>query len=118
MTHILCRILSLIPNNFFSFNQENLDANVDRFNTAFGALEPAGVTNTIFVNGELDPWRSIARQTDLNPSSPALVIRGASQGNDLGPINEDEDSPALLEAKRTISAIITEWVENAASQKL
>lgn len=103
---------------FFSFNQENLDANVDRFNTAFGALNPEGVTNTIFVHGELDPWRSIGRQTDLNPSSPAIVIRGASQANDLGPIDEDEDSPELLEAKRTISAIITEWVENASIRKV
>lgn len=102
----------LFKTQTFSFNQENIDNNVDRFNTAFGELNPS-VTNTIFVHGELDPWRSIGVQSDLNPSSPAIIIRGASQGNDLGPINEEEDSDELIEAKRTISAIITEWVENA-----
>lgn len=65
----------------------------------------------------MDPWRAIGRQTDLNPSSPAIVIRGASQGNDLGPINEDEDSEELLEAKRLISEIITEWIENDSSEQ-
>lgn len=51
----------------------------------------------------------IHRQTDLNPSSPVIIVRGGSQGNDLGPIT-DEDSEALVEAKRTISEIITQWV--------
>lgn len=98
-----------------SFNQVNIDNNVNRFNSGFGELNP-GVTNTIFMHGELDPWRSIGVQTDLNPSTPAIVIRGASQGNDLGPIDEETDSDEIIEAKRTISAVITEWVENASRQ--
>lgn len=43
-----------------SFNQTTLDGNVDRFNTVYGGFEP-DVTNTIFVHGELDPWRTIGR---------------------------------------------------------
>lgn len=66
----------------------------------------------MFVHGELDPWRSIGRQTTLNPSSPAIVIRGAAQGNDLEPISA-EDSEALAAAKRTIVETITQWVQNA-----
>lgn len=88
-----------------------MDENVSRFNTAYGAFNP-NVTNTIFVHGELDPWRSIGRQTQLNPSSPAIIIRGGSQGNDLGPITDD-DSPQLAEAKRSIMETITRWIQNA-----
>lgn len=52
------------------------------------------------------------RLTNLNPTSPAIVIRGASQGNDLGPIT-DEDSAQLLAAKRQITELITQWVQEA-----
>lgn len=52
------------------------------------------------------------RLTELNPSSPAIVIRGGSQGNDLGPIT-DEDSAQLLAAKRQITEVITQWVQEA-----
>ncbi|KAG4068454.1 hypothetical protein HA402_004794 [Bradysia odoriphaga] len=93
------------------FSQTTVDENVDRFNTVYGGLNPE-VTNTIFVHGELDPWRTIGRLTELNPSSPAIVIRGGSQGNDLGPIT-DEDSAQLLAAKREIIEIITGWVQQA-----
>ncbi|KAJ6628026.1 putative serine protease F56F10.1 [Pseudolycoriella hygida] len=94
-----------------TFNQETIDANVNRFNTMYGGFDPS-VTNTIFVHGELDPWRSVGRQADLNPSSPFILIRGGSQGNDLGPVT-DADSPQLLEAKRNITEIITRWVREA-----
>lgn len=93
------------------FTQDAIDDNVSRFNTAYGALDPT-VTNTIFVHGELDPWRTIGRQTPLNPSSPAIIIRGGSQANDLEPIT-DEDSPQLVAAKRTIMEIITQWIRSS-----
>lgn len=109
--HVLIRWWLLSCSDRFSFTQENIDNNVSRFNVAYGAFEPA-VTNTIFVHGELDPWRSIGRQTTLNPSSPAIVIRGASQANDLGPLS-DEDSANVQAAKRQIMETITQWVENA-----
>lgn len=93
------------------FTQVAIDENVNRFNTAFGGINPS-VTNTIFVHGELDPWRTIGRLTTLNPSSPAIVIRGGSQGNDLGLLT-DEDSPQLVEAKLTIMETIRQWVRDA-----
>ncbi len=95
----------------YRFNQTTIDDNVNRFNTIYGGFDPS-VTNTIFVHGEFDPWRSVGRQTSLNPSSPFILIRGGSQGNDLGPIT-DEDSDALLAAKRNIMEIITQWVRDA-----
>jgi len=94
-----------------AFDRATIDENIVRFNTIFGALNPA-VTNTIFVQGELDPWRSLGIQNNLNPSSPAIVVRGASQGNDLAPITDD-DSPQLVAAKQIVWDTIIQWVRNA-----
>ena len=34
------------------------------------------VENVVFVNGAVDPWRTMGRLTDLNEKSPAIVIPG------------------------------------------
>lgn len=97
-----------IPNRF---SQQAVDDNIARFNSAYGELNP-GVTNVIFVHGELDPYRTLGVQTALGPSSPAFVIRGASQGNDLAPIDEEVDTPQLVDIKRAVSEIIRDWVDD------
>jgi hypothetical protein len=94
-----------------SFNEENLHLNSDRFNTIYGALNPQ-VTNVLFVHGQYDPWRSSGVQHDLSPTAQAIVIQGASQGNDLGPLTDD-DSPALAAAKVRIQETIRGWILEA-----
>jgi len=95
-----------------NFNQTTLHANSGRFNTVYGGLNPS-VTNTIFVHGQYDPWRSVGVTQNLGPSAQAIVIQGASQGNDLGP-STDADSAALTAAKTRIGEIIRGWVNATA----
>lgn len=71
----------------YSFNATTLQQNSARFNTVYGGLNPS-ITNALFVHGQYDPWRSAGVQSDLSASAQAIVIVGASQGNDLGPISE------------------------------
>lgn len=50
-----------------------MNDNVHRTNVIYGGMNPA-VTNVFFTQGQLDPWRPMGIQEDLNPSSPAVVI--------------------------------------------
>lgn len=91
-----------------NFDGPNLIENSARFNTIYGGLNPQ-VTNTLFVHGQFDPWRSAGVQQDLSETAEAIVIEGGSQGNDLGP-STDADSPALAAAKLRIQATIRGWI--------
>jgi len=95
--------------DIFDFtSRELLVSNIERFNTVRGGLNP-GATNVLYVHGQLDPTRSIGIQTTDHPTSPAIVIAGASQGNDLGPTTDD-DSAALAAAKLQVREIISGWI--------
>lgn len=48
---------------------------VQQKNTVYGALNPA-VSNVVFTHGQLDPWRSMGIQKDLNRNVQAIVIPG------------------------------------------
>lgn len=72
---------------FRRFNASTIVQNSARFNTIYGGLNPS-ITNVLFVHGEYDPWRSAGVTSDLSSTAQAIVIAGASQGNDLGPISE------------------------------
>ncbi|XP_037043767.1 putative serine protease K12H4.7 isoform X3 [Bradysia coprophila] len=91
------------------FTAERLESNSARFNTIFGALEPR-ITNAVLVYGEHDPWSVLGRRTNLTEDAVAIVIEGATMGNDLGPAT-DADSDALAEAKEQIVEIIRGWLD-------
>lgn len=57
------------------FTNDTMEEYIDRHNTIYGALNP-DITYVLFTQGELDPWRTIGVQTDLNVNSPAFVIKG------------------------------------------
>lgn len=86
-------------------------ANINRFNSIRGGLNP-GSTNIVYTHGQLDPTRSVGVQTTFHESSPVLVILGASQGNDLGPSDED-DSEALTTARETIKYRLYNYIREA-----
>jgi len=96
---------------FDDYTRERMVTNIARFNTARGGLNP-GASNVFYVHGQLDPTRSIGVQVTWFESAPSLVIVGASQGNDLGPSDEN-DSEALVEAKETIKYQIYRWIREA-----
>ncbi|XP_037040838.1 putative serine protease K12H4.7 isoform X2 [Bradysia coprophila] len=91
-----------------SFTPDRLERNSNRFNTFYGGLTPQ-ITNAVFVYGQHDPWNVIGRTTDLNDDAVSIVIAGGTQGNDLPPIR-DNDSAAVVAAKRRIQELIEGWL--------
>lgn len=61
----------------FSFTNRTLPNIINRKNTLYGGLNPA-VTNVIITHGELDPWRAMGIQKNLNRLSPVIIIPGKS----------------------------------------
>jgi len=95
---------------FDFYSRDLLVENIARFNNVRGGVNP-GASNVIYVQGQLDPTRSVGVQVTHSESAPSIVILGASQGNDLGP-SSDDDSEALAAAKLQIREIISEWIDD------
>ncbi|KAJ6641397.1 Thymus-specific serine protease [Pseudolycoriella hygida] len=92
-----------------SFTEARLTSNSARFNTIYGGLEP-DVSNAVFVYGQHDPWSVLGRRTNLSDDATAIIIQGATLGNDLGPRHPD-NPPALRDAKIEIERLILEWID-------
>jgi hypothetical protein len=56
-------------------NQNHIETLVEETNTYYGARE-LEVENVVFVNGDVDPWHTLGRLTNLNEKSPAILIPG------------------------------------------
>ncbi|XP_058831051.1 thymus-specific serine protease-like [Topomyia yanbarensis] len=93
------------------FTETLLEANVARTNVIYGHMQPA-VTNVFFTHGQLDPWRPMGLQEDLNEHSPAVVIPLASHCADLSSISAD-DSPEMRAAKERVFELIQLWLGNS-----
>lgn len=63
-------------------------------------LQPE-VENVFFTHGEHDPWRAVGLASDLNESSPVVILSGYSHSQDLYSIS-DSDSQQLKDTKLRI----------------
>jgi hypothetical protein len=52
---------------------EIVQGNVDRTNVIYGALDPS-VRNVYSTHGQLDPWRAMGAQEDINEFSPTVIL--------------------------------------------
>ena len=62
-------------NEFYliSFNPEDVHRNIERTNVIYGATNPR-VNNVYSTHGEIDPWRPMGVQEDINESSPTVIL--------------------------------------------
>lgn len=56
-----------------TFTKEIIEQNVIKTNLEYGGLQP-NVTNVYSTEGQLDPWRPVGIEEDLNENAPAYVI--------------------------------------------
>jgi len=54
------------------FNRRTIEAGIQKTNTIYGGFN-LEVTNVYSTHGELDPWRAMGVQSDLNKDAPAIV---------------------------------------------
>lgn len=90
------------------FDESRLQNNADRTNVIYGGWNPE-VTNVFFTHGQIDPWRAMGIQQDLNDQSPAVVIPGASHCADLSSITP-QDSDEMRAAKEKILELVKKWL--------
>lgn len=90
------------------FPEPLLHVNMARTNAIYGHMNPE-VTNVFFTQGQLDPWRAVGLQKDLNDRSPAVVIPLASHCADLNSISA-ADSTEMRAAKERISELVQLWL--------
>uniref|UniRef100_A0A182VVY5 Serine protease K12H4.7 n=1 Tax=Anopheles minimus TaxID=112268 RepID=A0A182VVY5_9DIPT len=90
------------------FDETRMRNNADRTNVIYGGWNPE-VTNVFFTQGQLDPWRAMGIQRDLNEHSPAVVIPGASHCADLSSISA-QDSAEMRAAKEKILELVKKWL--------
>lgn len=75
---------------------------------AYGGLTP-NVTRVFYTQGEIDPWRGVGIQRDVNSETPAMVITGASHCNDL--YMWFSELPAIREARNKIRELVKIWIQ-------
>ncbi|XP_055594741.1 putative serine protease K12H4.7 [Uranotaenia lowii] len=90
------------------FTESRMESNIDRTNAIYGDMNPA-VTNVFFTQGQLDPWRPMGLQEDLNEDSPTVVIPLASHCADFGSISE-YDSPEMRATKERVFELAKQWL--------
>ncbi|XP_053668609.1 putative serine protease K12H4.7 [Anopheles marshallii] len=90
------------------FDEGRMQGNADRTNVIYGGWNPE-VTNVFFTQGQLDPWRAMGIQADLNDQSPGVVIPGASHCADLSSISA-ADSAEMRAAKEKILELVKKWL--------
>lgn len=69
------------------------------------------VSNIIFSNGDLDPWRAGGVLSDVNPDIVVRMIKGAAHHLDLREPNE-ADPEDLVEARKEFTATIQKWIDD------
>lgn len=93
------------------FSVEFLQERVRRTNLIFGGANP-NVTNVFFTHGEMDPKRTSGRLSDLNPSSPAVVIPDYSASQDFGSLNPAEDTFFMHQTKLRVRELVRLWISD------
>lgn len=64
-----------ICKDLFGISRSQMESLVERKNTVYGGWN-SEVENVFCTHGEVDPWRAMGVQKDLNIHSPATVIPG------------------------------------------
>ena len=81
---------------------------IDFTNVMFGALNPS-VTNVYSTQGQIDPWRAMGMQEDINEFSPTRILPRESHCSDLYSISA-RDSPEMLASKNLIFELVRLWL--------
>ncbi|XP_050515091.1 putative serine protease K12H4.7 [Diabrotica virgifera virgifera] len=95
------------------YNKMFLDQAINRTNAFYGGLSIVNkVSNVVFVQGTLDPWRLLGITKSLNYKAPAILTKGAGHcANLLEP--QYYDTPQLKASRVQIGAHIGTWINNS-----
>lgn len=95
--------------DLFDINRDAVDEATRKTNEKYGGYNP-NVDNVYFTQGEVDPWRVVGLQGTQTITSPVVVIRGASHGQDLNELSPS-DNAEMHAAKMKIKELIEQWIK-------
>lgn len=90
------------------FTQEIIEQKIAQTNVNHLGFETQ-VTNVFFTHGEIDPWRPMGVQTDVNADSPVVILEGHAHCQDLASIQLG-DSQQMRATKEAVTARVREWL--------
>uniref|UniRef100_A0A1B0CT00 Prolylcarboxypeptidase n=1 Tax=Lutzomyia longipalpis TaxID=7200 RepID=A0A1B0CT00_LUTLO len=90
-----------------SYYNESINYNIYITNLNNNGLNPV-ITNVYSTHGQLDPWRPMGIQENVNSFAPVVVIPGASHCMDLYSISPD-DSPEMIASKQRTTALVRQF---------
>lgn len=86
MFHFNCALIFSVKSEHFCFchrfifkmfpislSPDKVHQNVDRTNVIYGSLFP-NARNVYSTHGQLDPWRTMGVQEDINEHSPTVIL--------------------------------------------
>jgi len=80
-------------------------------NEYYGATEPYGASNILFVNGDIDPWHALSINADFSSTVTAILIDGTAHCADFYPATPN-DPPGLAAAQSAIDYQIGVWLRS------
>ncbi|XP_055716913.1 putative serine protease K12H4.7 [Phlebotomus papatasi] len=91
-----------------SFYNDSINYNIYVTNLNQNGMNPI-ITNVYSTHGQLDPWRPMGVQENVNSFAPTAVIPMASHCADLYSISDD-DSPEMLASKLRTTSLVRQWL--------
>jgi pimeloyl-ACP methyl ester carboxylesterase len=83
---------------------------VDRINADYGGADNFTGTNVIFSNGDEDPWRALSVTSPINPTVPAVLIKGQSHCANW--LKESKaDSPDLIRGRELVASYVAYFLD-------
>lgn len=93
---------------FSRFDLDRLERSAEGVNGVHNGLT-LNVTNAFSTHGQIDPWRPMGVQVDINAASPTVILEGFSHCQDLFSINS-WDTEQMVETKLRITATVRQWL--------
>ncbi len=85
---------------------------VERINEDYGGASNFTGTNVIFSNGDDDPWRALSVTAPLNPTVPAVLIKGQSHCANWLKATKG-DSADLLRGRELVASYVAYFLDPA-----
>lgn len=92
----------------YRFSLEGIARSATGINSAHNGLN-LNVTNVFSTHGQIDPWRPMGVQVDINEYSPTVILEGFSHCQDLHSIGSG-DTEQMVETKLRITATVRQWI--------
>jgi len=86
---------------------------INSTNDYYGAQNPKGATNILFVNGSLDPWHALSVVHNIDSTLQAIYITGTAHCANMLPATP-KDPPSLAKAQEQIAGHIGMWLRRGA----